>query len=119
MRAPRYTLAMHANPRALPSVDAVLRALDGDATSHSLAVDAIRTVLAEARSSLRGGTAAPSHDDIVAQVRALLASRAEPSLRPVINASGVILQTNLGRAPLSQRAIAAMNDVARGYSNLE
>jgi L-seryl-tRNA(Ser) seleniumtransferase len=42
-----------------------------------------------------------------------------PGLRPLINATGVILHTNLGRAPLSKKAIAAMNDIAGGYSNLE
>lgn len=110
---------MASNPRALPSVDAVLRALDGHPTSHSLAVDAVRTVLADARSSLRNGGETPSHLAIVEQVRALLSSRSAPSLRPVINASGVILQTNLGRAPLSERAIAAMDEAARGYTNLE
>ncbi|MCZ2110031.1 MAG: L-seryl-tRNA(Sec) selenium transferase, partial [Dehalococcoidia bacterium] len=110
---------MPPNPRALPSVDAVLRALGTDGTPHALAANAARTVLAEARSGIRDGGTAPAHDDIVARVRSLLTQHLIPSLRPVINAGGVILQTNLGRAPLSERAIAAMDAIARGYSNLE
>lgn len=115
----RYTLTMPPNPRALPSVDAVLRALGTDGTPHALAAIAARTVLAEARSGIRDGGTVPTHDDIVARVRSLLTQHLIPSLRPVINAGGVILQTNLGRAPLSERAIAAMDAIARGYSNLE
>ena len=43
----------------------------------------------------------------------------EPSLRPVLNATGVVLHTNLGRAPLAEAALARVHAVAEGYSNLE
>ena len=54
-------------------------------------------------------------DNIFNQGKAL----AQPSLRPLINATGVVLHTNLGRAPLSEDAIAAMSIISRGYNNLE
>jgi L-seryl-tRNA(Ser) seleniumtransferase len=112
---------MAENPlRQLPAVDSVVAALPGDAAnSHPAAVDAARQALSEARAAVLGGAAVPAFDDLVARAAALQRERARPSLRPVINASGVVLQTNLGRAPLSERAIAAMESVARGYSNLE
>ncbi len=58
-------------------------------------------------------------DTLAAAVVASLEEAAAPSLQPVINATGVILHTNLGRAPLSARALAAMEAAGRGYSNLE
>src|SRR5262249_21358587 len=57
--------------------------------------------------------------DLKADVRARLETLTLPALRPVINATGVIIHTNLGRAPLSDDARAAMDAVSRGYSNLE
>src|SRR5207253_10009807 len=56
---------------------------------------------------------------LIERVLGLAAAVFQPSLRPVINATGVIIHTNLGRAPLSDEAIAAMGAVSRGYSNLE
>ncbi len=63
--------------------------------------------------------ALPSTDEILAQAESRLSVWTQPTLIPVINASGVILHTNLGRAPLSKATIAAMQIVAQGYSNLE
>src|SRR5947199_6876759 len=57
--------------------------------------------------------------DLVAAIDRELTRIVRPSLRPVINATGVVLHTNLGRAPLADAAISAMATVARGYSNLE
>lgn len=76
-----------------------------------------RAVLDEYRAALLRGDAAPSSDPagLVAERAATL----ETSLRPVINATGIVLHTNLGRAPLSDAAIEAMREVSRGYSNLE
>src|SRR3989442_12569088 len=92
--------------RALPSVDAVLRAgRPGDAERDRFTRVA-REVLTRARGLRTGGDAAA----FAAQTRALLADRERRTLRRVVNATGVILQTNLGRAPLSPRAIAAMAD---------
>jgi len=105
--------------RGLPSVEAVLSALrtDGEAP-HALALAAARSAIARARQAALDGTP-PTLEAIVAETRAVAAGAERPSLRRVINATGVVLQTNLGRAPLSERAVAAMAAVARGYSNLE
>jgi L-seryl-tRNA(Ser) seleniumtransferase len=103
--------------RDIPSVDVVLAA--ADAGSSSVATDAVRSILASIRADVRGGAAVPAFDEIVGRARAAILAAGAPSLRRVINATGVILQTNLGRAPLSERAIAAMQEAARGYTNLE
>jgi L-seryl-tRNA(Ser) seleniumtransferase len=107
--------------RSLPAVERVLAALrhGGPAAPHAIAVAAVRGVLDRLRVEVRAGVPAPAFESVVEQARAAVELAARPSLRPVINASGVILQTNLGRAPLGERAIAAMEAVARGYSNLE
>ena len=77
-----------------------------------------RAILDETRAALVAGAAPPSAADLAAAVAARLATATQPGLRPVINASGVILQTNLGRAPLSAAAQAALSG-ATGYTNLE
>src|SRR5690625_1934904 len=82
-------------------------------------VDAMREVLEEARNTILAGGPVPERDEISQEVDRRLASRRRRNLRPVINATGVILHTNLGRAPLSAEAIAAVHAVAAGYSNLE
>jgi len=97
--------------RDLPSVDELTRGMD-----DALAVDAARTLLARARQQIRDGV---DPGDLGALLRAELAGAREPSLRRVINATGVIAHTNLGRAPLAEPAIERVRDVARGYSNLE
>ncbi|MGH7591901.1 MAG: L-seryl-tRNA(Sec) selenium transferase, partial [Gemmatimonadales bacterium] len=84
-----------------------------DAAPRSAVVAAIRDVLTGARK--RAG--AP--DDWAAAVRERLLERAEPSLNPVLNATGVVLHTNLGRAPLAESAQAAVAAIAGGYSTLE
>ena len=97
--------------RDLPSVDELARGLD-----DPLAVDAARTVLDRAREEIRAG--ADPGDLAERLATELLAVRA-PSLRRVLNATGVIVHTNLGRAPLAEEAIAQVVETARGYSNLE
>ncbi len=106
--------------RELPGVDTLLQARPELQTTygHGRAVAAIRQVLAETRDSLWAGGAAPTHAQLLDRAQALL--RASPySARRVINATGVILHTNLGRAPLSEAAQRAMLDAAAGYSALE
>ena len=111
---------MASDLRAIPSVDAVLGALHGEGEwPHALAVEAVRGVIASAREEAQAGGPLPSLDAIVGQAQVAVAELARPSLRPVINATGVILQTNLGRAPLSERALRAMAEAGRGYTNLE
>ena len=106
--------------RAIPSVEAVLSELRGNATGpHALALEAARTAIARAREAVKAGASAPDLATISAEAEGILARLARPSLRRVVNATGVILQTNLGRAPLSARAMAAMTEAARDYTNLE
>ena len=97
--------------RDLPSVDELTREID-----DPLAVEAARAVLTQAREEIRVG-AEPG--DLGARVRDELARARRPRLRRVLNATGVIVHTNLGRAPLAAEAIARVAEVARGYSNLE
>jgi len=82
-------------------------------------VELIRQHLEHARLAIAAGNPCPSVDEIVESICAQVYALENPSLRPIINASGVILHTNLGRAPLSKEAISAMNAVANGYCNLE
>jgi L-seryl-tRNA(Ser) seleniumtransferase len=117
--------------RSLPSVDELVRALDGDhgdrghagteadATTHDVRVEAAREVLASARAAAQQGHAAPTREMLFAQIQRSIQARRRRALRHVINATGVIVNTNLGRAPLSAGALAALPDVAAGYSNLE
>lgn len=86
---------------------------------HALAVEAARTAIERAREAVKEGAEAPSVATISAEAETILEELARPSLRRVVNATGVILQTNLGRAPLSERAMAAMAEAARDYTNLE
>lgn len=109
--------------RDLPSVDQLLKQADHllAGFGRPLTLDALRLTLDETRARIRSGgeTDSPSFDVILAQAESHLAAWTRSSLVPVINATGVILHTNLGRAPLSESTIKAMNDAARGYSNLE
>jgi len=97
--------------RDLPSVDELARDAD-----DPLAVDAARAVLARAREEIQAGI---DPGDLVGRLRAELGAVRAPSLRRVINATGVIVHTNLGRAPLAAEALARVLEAARGYSNLE
>jgi len=107
--------------RALPSVNALLEREEIRDLLHSaprtLVVDAVRDVIAAARESKHAAELAA--DEWVSAIRERLARIRQPSLRPVINATGVVLHTNLGRAPLARTAIDAMVAVSSGYSNLE
>lgn len=82
---------------------------------------AIQAALDRTRQTLAGGeeSAVPAEADLIAQAAAALASERRRMLQPVINATGVVIHTNLGRSPLSDAAQEAMNAVAQGYSNLE
>jgi L-seryl-tRNA(Ser) seleniumtransferase len=97
--------------RDLPSVDELAR----DA-GDPLAVGAARTVLHRAREEIRLGV---DPGDLSARVRDELRAARRPSLRRVLNATGVLVHTNLGRAPLAAEALERVREVASGYSNLE
>jgi len=105
--------------RHLPAVDAVLAESDVAALlkahPRSLVVRAVRDTIDHARAD--GGTTPP--EGWGAAVGARVRHLAAPSLLPVINATGVVLHTNLGRAPLARAAREAMTRIAAGYSNLE
>jgi len=109
--------------RNLPAVDVLLQ----DHTLRELAqrygralvVEACREAIDAARQTILAGGTAPMPALIVDDVRARVERAARPSLVPVINATGVIIHTNLGRAPLSSETIEAMKTAAQGYTNLE
>ncbi len=105
--------------RELPSVDRLLVQSPELIREYGrpLTTQVIRAVLAEARAG--APDTPPSPDHLLAETRQRLAALTSPSLQAVINATGVILHTNLGRAPLSRAALAQMEAVARGYSSLE
>jgi len=109
--------------RKLPAVDALLRvpaiALLAAEYGDGLTTAAARAELAAARAAIAAGQTAPDATAWPARLSARLAAQDAPSLRPVINATGVIVHTNLGRAPLSPAALAAVQAVAAGYSSLE
>jgi L-seryl-tRNA(Ser) seleniumtransferase len=114
--------------RKLPSVDDVMRApaVASLAASHGheLIADAVRAVLARVRQEIASGLL---DDDALELALSGLAGAAERhlrqalsySLQPLINATGVILHTNLGRAPLGDAAIEHIRETAASYSNLE
>jgi L-seryl-tRNA(Ser) seleniumtransferase len=109
--------------RSLPSVDTLLQTEPVSTWiaefGRPLTLAAIRDVLAGVRAHYQEGQAVPGVESLLAQIQAQLNAQTAPTLIPVINATGVILHTNLGRAPLSRAATQAMLDVAAGYSNLE
>jgi L-seryl-tRNA(Ser) seleniumtransferase len=109
--------------RHLPGVDRVagqpeIKALE-KFFPRDLVIDLVRETLDCFRASISAGRQPPSLPEIVSDVVDRGTSLARPSLAPVINATGVVLHTNLGRAPLSEETIAAMESASRGYNNLE
>ncbi|HZP42777.1 MAG TPA: L-seryl-tRNA(Sec) selenium transferase [Candidatus Binatia bacterium] len=109
--------------RAIPSV---ARLVDAPSAAALLArwrrdrvVAVTRTVLEELRREAAAGTPVPSDDAILTRVAARLDALGAPRLVPVVNATGVVLHTNLGRAPLPEDAVAALVAAARGATNLE
>lgn len=109
----------------LPSVEELLQTRESKALvvafGRPLTLRAIREVLRQVRSDFLDGRKMklPGKDQILEKVGITLDLTTRPSLHPAINATGVILHTNLGRAPLSQAAINAMQAIAGSYSNLE
>ncbi|MFC1932625.1 L-seryl-tRNA(Sec) selenium transferase [Chloroflexota bacterium] len=107
----------------LPSVDKVLsdKRIEQikETYPHELLVNLVRQQLEIERLSIVAGNPCTSIEGIVESVSAQIYALENRSLRPLINASGVLLHTNLGRALLSQESIAAMETVARSYCNLE
>ncbi|MCB1126687.1 MAG: L-seryl-tRNA(Sec) selenium transferase, partial [Verrucomicrobiae bacterium] len=116
--------------RTIPSTDKVLKALGLPELPRALVVTEVRRELELVRRSLSGEPAGrsqaggevdpdPDFDAVVARVRSRLENLCRSRLQPVINATGVIIHTNLGRAPLGPAVAAALDAVAQQYSNLE
>ncbi len=97
--------------RDLPSVDELARRSD-----DALAVESARAVLARAREDIQAGA---DPGDLEQRLREELAAARSARLRRVLNATGVVVHTNLGRAPLPEAALERVREVGRGYSNLE
>jgi L-seryl-tRNA(Ser) seleniumtransferase len=97
--------------RDLPSVDELARQ-----TGDPLAVETARALIERARGEIRSGV---DPGDLSARLHAELADARRPRLRRVLNATGVIVHTNLGRAPLADAALERVGEASRGYSNLE
>ena len=109
--------------RSLPKVDEVLRqpaiaALD---LPQSVITDLVRQYIDGLRRRVLDSDlqTLPSMEDLCAEICTAAKAAAKPSLRPVINATGITLHTNLGRACLSEKAVQAAADAARRYSTLE
>jgi L-seryl-tRNA(Ser) seleniumtransferase len=109
--------------RRLPGVDAFLQRRDATAWQADYGreplVAALREALEATRAAILAGGAYPGDESLAQAVGERLAAEVEPTLLPVINATGVVLHTNLGRAPLSAATLAAMRRAGAGYSNLE
>jgi L-seryl-tRNA(Ser) seleniumtransferase len=114
---------MQVELRRLPSVDKLLQQAEVAALSEQhgrqVVVEAIRAELDSARREIMAGQPAHSAAMLVQAVAQRIVADIRPTLQPVINATGVIIHTNLGRALLSRRAQAAMLQAASTYSNLE
>ena len=110
--------------RQLPAIDRLLnepamRDL-ANCIPHVLLVEAAQQSVVQLRQEvLAGGTPDLSPPTVAGRAAALAWAKTEPALRPVINATGTLLHTNLGRAPLAPAALEAVQAVGRGYSNLE
>ena len=109
--------------RRLPGVDSLLNEGKIEELAkifpHDLVVDLIRENLDCCRVIIAQGKETPTLSEIVENIYNRGQALARPGLRPLINATGVVLHTNLGRAPLSEAAITAMSNISRGYNNLE
>lgn len=109
--------------RKLPAVDALLHLPAVTLLAAQFGVDVVietaRQLLNERRRAIAAGQPAPPAEQWPQLLTARLDEENQPTLRPLINATGVIIHTNLGRAPLSQAALQAVATVSSGYCNLE
>jgi L-seryl-tRNA(Ser) seleniumtransferase len=104
--------------RSLPAVDRVAARLE-ESAPQALVVQAARRALDLSRAEIKQGAEAPTLDEITERAQSLLVEQQRADLQPVINATGVLIHTNLGRVPLGRRQLDAISEIAQGYSNLE
>lgn len=114
--------ALQARLAGLPSVQKVLddpRLRQGGVPERQALKGLVQSVIAQARQQLLAGGPGPELSELVEQVLTQAQAALQPRLVPVINATGILVHTNLGRSPLSARALARVMAVGQGYSNLE
>jgi len=113
----------HATLRGLPQVQRLLETQRAAALiaqfGRTAVTEALRSTLDHARVQARAGGLVPGAEQLLQTATTMLAARTRPGLRRTINATGVVLHTNLGRAPLAEAAVQAACEVAASYSNLE
>jgi L-seryl-tRNA(Ser) seleniumtransferase len=111
------------NLRKLPAVDAILKNEQVVQLKQqhgiSLVTYAVRCAIDFFREKISGGSKPPTIEQIIIKVNETVRTIAEPSLIPVVNATGIVLHTNLGRAPLGKRVLEDLTPIILGYSNLE
>lgn len=111
--------------RKIPKVDAVIAWMNDSGSVHTpplpMETEAIQETLGFLRDEILSGArqALPNKDELILLVQHRLKRKTQPNLRRVINATGIVLHTNLGRAILGERAVCALAEVAQSYSNLE
>lgn len=109
--------------RKLPGVHLVLEQPDIkpliSKNGHELVTFAIREVISKARKDILANKKVIGMEQIIFQVHEKVNSIFYPSLKPIINATGIVLHTNLGRAPLGEKVLKDMEDIIAGYSNVE
>ena len=109
--------------RKLPSIEKILEAAEIkpeiDRYSRALVTRAAQTVLDETRRQIVEGAICPGEDELFGRIRRFLIREWPGFLNPVINATGVIIHTNLGRAPLSQPALESLSNLSGNFCNLE
>ncbi len=123
MAGTRTDISAAAEARKLPRADRLLAAAERAGLvarlGHAPVMEAVRATLEAARAEVLGGAACPSPAEIEASLLGRLSGEAKGTLRRVVNATGVVIHTNLGRAPLSEEALEAMRLAGTGYTNLE
>jgi L-seryl-tRNA(Ser) seleniumtransferase len=104
--------------RKLPAVDRIAAALDSD-VPQAVRTGIARRAIDEARDLIRDGHHAGSFEEVLTRAQELVTASGRSLLQPVINATGVLIHTNLGRVPLGAGQLDAVTTIAEGYSNLE
>jgi len=109
--------------RLLPGVDIVLqdKACEGVIARYGLGsvTVTVRQIIEQSRQEIGKGAMAMNAEEIIAECDKLLKRKSQSSLHPVINGSGIVLHTNLGRAPLGEKVISVLQEILTGYCNVE